>query len=171
MNEIVRLQQYPDALPDPALGHLAAEAVELDLPPDDVTQSTTPIYLSGIQALAHLPILQRLRDVAVGLNTAGFISGYRGSPLGNLDQALWKVRKKLEEHHVRFQPGVNEDLAATAVWGTQQVGLFAGARYDGVFGMWYAKGPASIAAWMCSSTPTQRAPHGTGAFWRLLATI
>ena len=141
MNEIVRLRQYPDALPDPALGHLTAEAVELDLPPDDVAQSTTPIYLSGIQALAHLPILQRLRDVAAGLNTAGFISGYRGSPLGNLDQALWKARKKLEEHHVRFQPGVNEDLAATAVWGTQQVGLFAGARYDGVFGMWYAKGP------------------------------
>ena len=88
MNEIVRLRQYPDALPDPALGHLAAEAVELDLPPDDVAQSTAPIYLSGIQALAHLPILQRLRDIAAGLNTAGFVSGYRGSPLGNLDQAL-----------------------------------------------------------------------------------
>src|SRR3954453_4211853 len=109
MTEAVRLQRAPDALPDPALGHLAAEAVELDLPPDDVAQSATPIYLSGVQALAHLPVLQRLRDAAAGLNTAGFVSGYRGSPLWNLDQALWKARKQLEAHRIRFQPGVNED--------------------------------------------------------------
>ncbi len=99
------------------------------------------IYLSGVQALARLPIMQRRRDVAAGLNTAGFISGYRGSPLGGLDQNLWKARKHLDAHHVRFQPGLNEDLGATAVWGSQQLNLFPGAQYDGVFAMWYGKGP------------------------------
>jgi len=85
--------------------------------------------------------MQRDRDLAAGLNTAGFISGYRGSPLGGLDQALWKAKKHLEDHHIHFTPGVNEELAATAVWGSQQVGLFAGAKYDGVYAMWYGKGP------------------------------
>ncbi len=99
------------------------------------------MYLSGVQALAYLPILQRLHDQAAGRNTAGFVSGYRGSPLGGLDQALWQLGPLLEQHHVRFQPGINEDLAATMVWGTQQVGLFEGRRYDGVYGLWYAKGP------------------------------
>jgi indolepyruvate ferredoxin oxidoreductase len=97
--------------------------------------------LSGIQALARLPILQRMRDSAAGLNTAGFVCGYRGSPLGGLDQALWRSRQLLERHQVRFQPGINEDLAATAIWGTQQLGLDAKARYDGVFALWYGKGP------------------------------
>jgi indolepyruvate ferredoxin oxidoreductase len=101
------------------------------------------VFLSGIQALVHLPMLQRIRDAARGLNTAGFISGYRGSPLGNLDQALWKAQAALRDHHITFQPGVNEELAATAVWGSQQVNLFPGARYDGVFGMWYGKGPGA----------------------------
>jgi indolepyruvate ferredoxin oxidoreductase len=143
MNEIAKtsLSPHPEPLPDLSLGHLTAEAIEADLPPDTAALSPSSLYLSGIQALAYLPILQRLRDAAAGLNTAGFISGYRGSPLGGLDQALWKTRKRLEEHHVKFQPGINEDLAATAVWGTQQVGLFPDSRYDGVFGMWYAKGP------------------------------
>ena len=100
-------------------------------------------YLSGVQALVHLPMLQQMRDAAAGLNTAGFISGYRGSPLGSLDQALWKAKKALDEHRITFQPGINEDLAATAVWGSQQVNLFAGARYDGVFGLWYGKGPGA----------------------------
>src|SRR5512145_2065557 len=99
------------------------------------------VFLTGIQALVRLPILQRVRDAAAGLNTAGFVSGYRGSPLGGLDQALARARPHLEKHHVRFQPGVNEDLAATAIWGTQQVTMFPKARYDGVFGMWYGKGP------------------------------
>ena len=99
------------------------------------------IYLSGIQALVRLPLMQRLRDQAAGLNTAGFISGYRGSPLGTLDEALWKARKHLDKHHVKFVPGVNEELAATAVWGTQTTGLLGPMNYDGVFAMWYAKGP------------------------------
>src|SRR3954464_2515392 len=131
----------PHVLRPDALGHLTAEAAELDLPPDDIAQSSTRLYLSGIQALVHLPILQRLRDQAAGLNTAGFISGYRGSPLGVFDEALWKAKKLLDEHHVRFEPGINEDLGATMVWGTQQVNLFPRARYDGVFAMWYGKGP------------------------------
>ena len=99
------------------------------------------IYLSGIQALVRLPLMQRVRDQAAGLNTAGFISGYRGSPLGTLDEALWKARKHLDKHHVKFVPGVNEELAATAVWGTQTTGLLGPMTYDGVFAMWYAKGP------------------------------
>jgi indolepyruvate ferredoxin oxidoreductase len=99
------------------------------------------IYLTGTQALVRLPMLQRQRDVAAGLNTACFISGYRGSPLGGLDTAMWRAAKFLESNNIRFQPGVNEDLAATAIWGSQQVGLFPGAKYDGVFAMWYGKGP------------------------------
>jgi indolepyruvate ferredoxin oxidoreductase len=99
------------------------------------------VFLNGVQALVRLPMLQRRRDLAAGLNTAGFVSGYRGSPLGGLDQALFRAKKFLDQHHVVFQPGVNEDLAATAIWGTQQVNLFRGAKYDGVFGLWYGKGP------------------------------
>ena len=99
------------------------------------------VFLSGIEALARLPLEQRLLDARRGLNTAGFVSGYRGSPLGGLDRELWKLRAELDAQGVVFQPGVNEDLAATAVWGSQQVGLFPGARHDGVFGMWYGKAP------------------------------
>ncbi|HWH48005.1 MAG TPA: indolepyruvate ferredoxin oxidoreductase family protein, partial [Burkholderiales bacterium] len=99
------------------------------------------VYLTGIQALVRLALVQRRRDQAAGLNTAGFISGYRGSPLGGLDEALWKAAPHLAAHHVKFQPGVNEELAATAVWGTQQVHLIGESDYDGVFAMWYGKGP------------------------------
>src|SRR6267142_312692 len=98
-------------------------------------------FMTGTQALVRLPMLQRVRDLAAGLSTAGFISGYRDSPLGGFDQALWKAGKFLDEHHVKFQPGVNEDLAATPTWGTQQVNLYPDAKYDGVFAMWYGKGP------------------------------
>ncbi len=98
-------------------------------------------FMSGTQALVRLPMQQRTRDEAAGRNTAGFISGYRGSPLGRYDMELWKEAELLRRHHVHFQPGVNEDLAATAVWGSQYVGVFPGARYDGVFGIWYGKGP------------------------------
>ena len=98
-------------------------------------------YMSGTQALLRLAMLQHQRDQLAGLNTAGFITGYRGSPLGAVDQTAWKARKHLERHDVRFQPGLNEDLAATSVWGTQQLNLFEGAKVDGVFSMWYGKGP------------------------------
>lgn len=98
-------------------------------------------YMTGIEALVRLPILQHQRDQQRGLNTAGFVSGYRGSPLGGVDQALWNAAPFLNKHNVHFQPGVNEELAATAVWGSQQTQLFSGARYDGVFGLWYGKGP------------------------------
>ncbi len=108
---------------------------------DKYSRHTGRVFLTGTQALIRLPMLQRERDLAAGLNTAGFVSGYRGSPLGNLDLGLWQAKAHLADHHVTFQPGVNEDLAATAVWGSQQVGLFPGAKYDGVFAMWYGKGP------------------------------
>ncbi|MDP3844752.1 MAG: indolepyruvate ferredoxin oxidoreductase family protein [Oxalobacteraceae bacterium] len=108
---------------------------------DKYSATSDRIYLSGIQALVRLPLLQRLRDQAAGLDTAGFISGYRGSPLGGLDETLWKAQQHLDAHHVKFVPGVNEDLAATAVWGSQQVDLIGPAKYDGVFAMWYGKGP------------------------------
>jgi indolepyruvate ferredoxin oxidoreductase len=108
---------------------------------DKYALDTTRTYLTGIEALVRLPILQHQRDLQAGLNTAGFISGYRGSPLGGLDLALWKAQSHLDAHNIVFQPGVNEDLAATAIWGSQQVNLFEGARYDGVFSMWYGKGP------------------------------
>ena len=99
------------------------------------------VFLTGYQALVRLLMIQRDRDRAAGLDTAGFVSGYRGSPLGGLDQTLWKARKHLASHDIVFQPGVNEDLAATAVWGSQQVNLSPQARHDGVFAMWYGKGP------------------------------
>jgi indolepyruvate ferredoxin oxidoreductase len=108
---------------------------------DKYTASNGRIYLSGVQALVRLLLIQRERDVAAGLHTGGFVSGYRGSPLGGLDEALWKAKKHLDAHHVQFQPGVNEELAATAVWGSQQVDLIGKSDYDGVFAMWYGKGP------------------------------
>ena len=98
-------------------------------------------FLTGIQAMTKLPILRHTIDQNNGHKTAGFISGYRGSPIGGLDQALWQAGEQLRQHHIVFQPGINEDLGATAVWGSQQVNLFEGARYDGVFGLWYGKGP------------------------------
>jgi len=101
------------------------------------------VYLNGTQALVRLLMLQRQRDALAGHNTAGFLSGYRGSPLGGVDQTAWRAKSHLDGHHIHFTPGVNEDLAATAVWGSQQVNMFAGARYDGVFGMWYGKGPGA----------------------------
>jgi indolepyruvate ferredoxin oxidoreductase len=117
---------------------MSAAPLTLD---DKYTRESGRVFLSGTQALVRLAMIQRSRDRAAGLDTAGFISGYRGSPLGGFDQALWKARKHLESHQIFFTPGVNEELAATAVWGTQQVGLFPGARHDGVFAMWYGKGP------------------------------
>ncbi len=117
----------------------ALESVTLD---DKYSLASGRAFMSGVQALVRLPMLQRARDQRAGLNTGGFISGYRGSPLGNYDQALWAAKKHLAENHIVFQPGVNEELGATAVWGTQQLDLYPQAKkYDGVFGIWYGKGP------------------------------
>jgi indolepyruvate ferredoxin oxidoreductase len=98
-------------------------------------------FLTGIQALVRLPLDQKRRDVKAGFNTAGFISGYRGSPLGGYDMQLERADKLLKAHDIAFWPGLNEDLGATAVWGSQQLGQFSGARFDGVFGIWYGKAP------------------------------
>ncbi|MGE3731360.1 MAG: indolepyruvate ferredoxin oxidoreductase family protein [Lysobacterales bacterium] len=105
------------------------------------TREQGRIFLSGVQALVRLPLMQQRRDRAQGLNTAGFISGYRGSPLGGFDLELWKAKQHLAAANIKFQPGLNEDLGATMVWGAQQTNLFPGARVDGVFSMWYGKGP------------------------------
>jgi indolepyruvate ferredoxin oxidoreductase len=105
------------------------------------TQGTGHVFMTGLQALVRLPMAQIRRDRAMGLNTAGFVSGYRGSPLGGYDQQLFAARKHLEQYNIKFQPGVNEDLAATAIWGSQQLSLSPGAEYDGVVGIWYGKGP------------------------------
>lgn len=99
------------------------------------------VYLSGVQALVRLLVEQRWRDQKCGLNTASFVSGYRGSPLGGVDFELWRAGLSLSENHIHFEPGLNEELAATMVQGSQQIGVIGGARYDGVFGLWYAKNP------------------------------
>jgi indolepyruvate ferredoxin oxidoreductase len=119
---------------------LALETVTLD---DKYSLDHGAAFMSGVQALVKLPMLQRLRDQQQGKNTAGFISGYRGSPLGGYDQALVKAEKYLKAQNIVFQPGVNEELAATALWGTQQLGFAppGSNKFDGVFGIWYGKGP------------------------------
>ena len=122
------------AMPTPALDR----DYTLD---DKYTRERGRIYLSGVQALVRLPIMQQLRDRAAGINTGGFISGYRGSPLGGFDLELWKAKKHLKAASIEFTPGINEDLGATMVWGSQQTNLFPGASVDGVFAMWYGKGP------------------------------
>ncbi|WP_374406571.1 indolepyruvate ferredoxin oxidoreductase family protein [Hydrogenophaga sp.] len=118
----------------------ALETVTLD---DKYSLDHGRAFMSGIQALVKLPMLQRQRDALLGKNTAGFISGYRGSPLGGYDQALQKAAPYLKQQNIVFQPGVNEELAATALWGTQQLGFAppGSNRFDGVFGIWYGKGP------------------------------
>ena len=118
----------------------ALKAVTLD---DKYALEHGRAFMSGVQALVRLPMLQQARDQLLGKNTAGFISGYRGSPLGNYDQALVKAEKYLKAQHIVFQPGVNEELAATALWGTQQLGFAppGSNKFDGVFGIWYGKGP------------------------------
>lgn len=121
------------------MGH-QVQRLDMELS-DRLNQTDGWVYMTGMQALVRLPIQQRLRDAARGLNTGGFISGYRGSPLGRYDMELWQATETLEQHNIVFQPGVNEDLAATATWGSQYVGLFPGANVDGVFAIWYGKAP------------------------------
>ncbi|MFI4994497.1 MAG: indolepyruvate ferredoxin oxidoreductase family protein [Hyphomicrobiales bacterium] len=127
-----------DAGHSSSLGNRDLGSARLD---DRYTLDRGRVLLSGIQALVRLTLVQRRRDLAAGLNTAGFVSGYRGSPLAGLDREFLRAKGHLDTHHVVFRPGLNEDLAATAVWGSQQLALFSGARYDGVFSMWYGKGP------------------------------
>ena len=117
----------------------ALQQVRLD---DKYCLAKGKAFMSGVQALVRLPMMQQARDSAQGVKTAGFISGYRGSPLGGYDQALWAAKAHLAAQQIVFQPGVNEELAATAVWGTQQLDLFPNTKkFDGVFGIWYGKGP------------------------------
>ena len=99
------------------------------------------LLLTGIQALVRLPLVRHELDRAIGWNTAGYVSGYRGSPLGTYDQQLMRQAKRLAEANIVVRPALNEDLAATAVWGSQQVALYGNQTYDGVFGIWYGKGP------------------------------
>ncbi len=105
----------------------------------DLSKST--VLLNGTQALVRLMLMQGARDKAAGLNTAGYVTGYRGSPLGAVDLQMARAKKDLDAANVVFQPGLNEDLAATAVWGTQQAELRGEGKYDGVFSLWYGKGP------------------------------
>ncbi|MBZ6077397.1 indolepyruvate ferredoxin oxidoreductase family protein [Microvirga puerhi] len=121
-----------------AEGHVALRDVSLD---DKYDLSKDRIFITGTQAVVRMLLMQRERDRLAGLNTAGFVSGYRGSPLGGMDQNLWRARRWLEEANVLFQPGLNEELAATALWGSQQAEIRGDGRYDGVFGLWYGKGP------------------------------
>ncbi len=101
----------------------------------------TSVLLNGTQALVRLMLMQKTRDMAAGLNTAGYVSGYRGSPLGAVDMQMVRAQAALNASNVRFDPGLNEDLAATALWGTQQAELRGEGKYQGVFGLWYGKGP------------------------------
>jgi indolepyruvate ferredoxin oxidoreductase len=133
-----------DAQPSATSGALAAIAGPHDSAVtlrDKYEKPRGRVYMTGTQALVRLLLAQKARDEAAGLRTAGFVSGYRGSPLGGVDQELWKARDFLQARDIRFQPGLNEELAATAVWGSQMVNLDPNATVDGVFGLWYGKGP------------------------------
>ncbi len=138
-------------------------AVSLD---DKYTATSGRVFMTGMQALVRLPMLQRDRDLAVGLNTGGFVSGYRGSPLGGYDQALWQASEHLQSHHIRFVPGVNEDLALTSAWGSQQLHLYPDAKYDGVFAIWYGKGPGVDRS---GDVFKQGNGHGTAKYGGILA--
>ena len=117
---------------------IAPTAITLD---SRFTDLDRPVLLTGIQALLRLLLEQRRLDQEAGLNTAALVSGYRGSPLGGLDRELWVQKKLMAENDIRFEPGINEDLAATMLYGTQELDAFPGKRVDGVYGMWYGKGP------------------------------
>ncbi|HXW25469.1 MAG TPA: indolepyruvate ferredoxin oxidoreductase family protein, partial [Xanthobacteraceae bacterium] len=117
---------------------MALRHVGLD---DKYDLSQAHVFVTGYQALIRLVLMQQERDRRAGLNTAGYVSGYRGSPLGGLDLQFQRAKSFLDRHQIVFQPGLNEDLAATALWGSQQAELRGEGKYDGVFGIWYGKGP------------------------------
>jgi indolepyruvate ferredoxin oxidoreductase len=121
-----------------SLTEVALDSVSLD---DKYDLSKERVFLTGTQAIVRLLLMQRERDRLAGLNTAGLVSGYRGSPIAGLDLNLYKAKKQLQASHVVFQPGLNEELAATALWGAQQAEMRGEGKYDGVFGVWYGKGP------------------------------
>ena len=129
---------------------------------DKYTLERGRVYLNGIQALTRLLMMQRVRDAAAGLNTAGFVSGFQGSPLNNMDKTLWEAHDLLQQHHIHFQPGQNEELAVMGVWGSQQVTLDPHARYQGVFGMWYGKwaGLARSGDALLHGNSAGASPHG-----------
>jgi indolepyruvate ferredoxin oxidoreductase len=117
---------------------MALNRVTLD---DKYDLSKSRIFVTGFQALVRLCLMQKERDRRAGLNTAGYVTGYRGSPLGTLDQQFIRARRHLDQYDVKFQGGINEDIAATALWGSQQAELRGEGKFDGVFGLWYGKGP------------------------------
>jgi indolepyruvate ferredoxin oxidoreductase len=117
---------------------MALRDVKLD---DKYDLGQRRVFVTGFQALVRLCLMQKALDRRNGLNTAGFVTGYRGSPLGGLDSQFLRAGAFLQKNDIRFQGGINEDLAATAVWGAQQAELRGEGKYDGVFGMWYGKGP------------------------------
>jgi indolepyruvate ferredoxin oxidoreductase len=117
---------------------MSTQKVSLD---DRYDLEKSPVLLNGTQALVRMTMMQKARDVAAGLNTAGLVTGYRGSPLGAVDTQMERALKPLAKHEITFQAGINEDLAATAHWGAQQAELRGEGKYDGVFGLWYGKGP------------------------------
>src|SRR5215204_1456243 len=121
---------------------VAAKTPLRDVSLDDKYDLTEDrVFITGTQAIIRMLLMQSERDRRAGLHTAGFVSGYRGSPIGGLDQNLWRAKKWLQANDIVFQPGLNEELAATALWGSQQAELRGDGRYDGVFGVWYGKGP------------------------------
>src|SRR6266850_3230002 len=117
---------------------MALNHVTLD---DKYDLSKSRIFVTGFQAIVRLCLMQKERDRRAGLNTAGYVTGYRGSPLGTLDQQFIRAQRSLDKYDIRFQAGINEDIAATAIWGSQQAELRGEGKFDGVFGLWYGKGP------------------------------
>ncbi len=116
---------------------MTKSAITLD---DKYTQTEGRVFITSNQALVRLPLDQARRDRAQGLKTAGYISGYRGSPLGVYDSALWAAQNILDEHNIVFKPGLNEELAVSAIRGTQQLAWFGNSDFEGIFGLWYGKG-------------------------------
>src|SRR6202048_2873292 len=116
-----------------ALNHVTLE--------DKYDLGKSRIFVTGFQALVRLCMRQKERARRAGLNTAGYVTGYRGSPLGTLDQQFIRAQRQLDRYDIRFQAGINEDIAATALWGSQQAELRGEGKFDGVFGLWYGKGP------------------------------